>query len=334
MTSSTEWPVAYKQTHMSSTKLRYFKECQRKFYWYFVRLLATKSTSIPLTLGSLFHEGMAVLFKTKNLDEALAVIDTQFSAIRNNFFVSPEDEQYMSYIDIIIKSMLRGYYEQNRTFLPDIEVVAAEQRFSINMEKQKWAYPSVELDTVPYAGTIDLLFRHGNKLYVGEHKTKSQITPNILKYLIFDFQVNMYPVGAHSLFGEWPASTYYNIIRKPGIRLKQNETIQQYYARCEREYIERPDYYFHEEWVPLNKLQIDRAIQDVYIYMQQILDKYINYGADVIDSAFWPRNDDACENWGGCPYFFLCRDGELPHLLNNFKIKECRYPEEEAELIP
>ncbi len=81
-----------------------------------------------------------------------------------------------------------------------------------------------------------------------------------------------------------------------GVRMR--ETPNMYGARIFTDILAEPDKYFAREEIPITDADIDEAMQDA--------DHYSLLINRCRETGYWPKNNDACDDWGGCEYFPLC----------------------------
>ncbi len=126
------------------------------------------------------------------------------------------------------------------------------------------------------------------------------------------------------------------MFRKPGIRVKKNESVEQYLKRLEEDLNERKDWYFVSHRHNFGKQTMANTMNDIE---WEVFDMYAKYSYLSMEQLLcpdcWSRNDRACFNYGVCPYFTLCSNRSRYHLyLRLFQMREIRYDEEQAELSP
>ena len=108
----------------------------------------------------------------------------------------------------------------------------------------------------------------------------------------------------------------YDIIWKPAIRLKKEETAEEFLQRKIDCYKNEPNRYFERLFVYRSEADLKRAM----INLQQ------QFGMLVAAEHFgYPRNESQCEQWGRlCEFFTDCMDGNDPQ---GFQKREEKFPE-------
>ena len=141
-----------------------------------------------------------------------------------------------------------------------------------------------------------------------ENKLVGQITPQKVQRLPLDRQVAIYRYGIWRATGRRVETVRYRWTRKPQIRQKQDETIDEFCERIRQDYVERPDFYLHEE-NPASASDRDmlRVEAELWVWAEQI--------RHAEKQKLYVRNTAHCHEFGGCPYIPICTgDPEAKHL--------------------
>jgi len=104
-----------------------------------------------------------------------------------------------------------------------------------------------------------------NPCWVVERKTTASDISEQSDYwtrLRGDRQVQIYVMGARSI-GFDPESVIYDVARKPAIRQKQTETVDEYADRLLADTRERPDFYFSRREIPIIESDINRVYAEL-----------------------------------------------------------------------
>ena len=140
---------------------------------------------------------------------------------------------------------------------------------------------------------------HPGEVVLGEWKTASIVNQDYIQRLEIDFQVSTYLWAASQLFGEPVRSVVYRVVKKPTIRQRKEESVDEYSERVRLDYLERPDHYFFEELVTRTDEQLERWREQAWAIHQRIM-QIKGGGVPAI------RNTQSCVSRGRCPYFDLC----------------------------
>ena len=140
--------------------------------------------------------------------------------------------------------------------------------------------------------------RFPGEVVLGEWKTASQVGRDYIQRLEIDFQVSTYCWAASRLFGTPVRKVVYRVIKKPTIRQKQTEEVEEYIDRVKEDYLQRQDHYFTEVVVERTDEQLQGWMVQAWETHRRILS--IRKGAPAI------RSTQSCLSRGRCPYFDLC----------------------------
>jgi hypothetical protein len=150
-----------------------------------------------------------------------------------------------------------------------------------------WADPTMTVD--PANCPFELI----------ENKLVGQITPQKVQRLPLDRQVAIYRYGIWRATGRRVETVRYRWTRKPQIRQKQNETIEEYAERIRNDYVERPDFYLVEQEPQFATTgDLLRIEAELWVWAEQI--------RHAERQRLYPRNTAACGDYGGCMYIPVC----------------------------
>ncbi len=156
-----------------------------------------------------------------------------------------QEECYM-----IADSLLRGYLQRyqgdwtgkysfsNPTVKPD-KWLGLEDQF-------KFDYRFEDGLVVPIRGMFDGVFtaKQGTT-WLFETKFLSRVDEEGLEDLLpFNLQVMLYLTALYERSGDKPAGVLYNVVRRPGLRQKKNESLREFSDRILEDVVGRPDHYF------------------------------------------------------------------------------------------
>ena len=195
------------------------------------------------------------------------------------------------------RSLILGYDHRYLDRYRQTEIIAVEPEFKFLLMNPSTSGQSKSFDV---AGKIDAIIREGGQVKVVEHKTSGEsIEPDASYWdcLAMDTQISAYFLGASSL-GHEPEAVVYDVIRKPAIRVKKDESIEQFGDRLAADVIDRPEFYYATRETARLDSDILEYMEDVWAQSQQIL--YF------CNRKIWPRNPSACTTFGICEYFPLC----------------------------
>lgn len=279
-----------------------FLNCRKKFYWTYIRRLTPIKPSVPLLVGSLFHNGLELFYKNKlNIDdyreEVQKALDAQMINIKTD-----EESSRLWQQEAIVMGMLIGYVKRYKK--QDKEkwnIIAPETEFSFKIPESR----------LLFSGKRDLLVSTKNKETVlVEHKTTSKLDASYLSKLPLDNQILCYAYSVLVETKKLPKNIVYNVVQKIGIKQKQNETLQQYYDRVVDEYTNNIQTLFFRELIPVNKSDVMSAADELHKFAREI--------ERAIDEGFFYMNTTQCTMYGMCPYMPLCtkqKDAEYQYSI-------------------
>ncbi len=249
----------------------------------------------------------------------------------------------MNYLDAKCKAILTVYkLKWDRQWRNEFDVIDVESEFTFRLLNPE---TEAESKTFAEAGKIDVLMRRRStgRITVVEHKTTSDQIDAASDYwdrLRMDTQCSKYHLAALNR-GEEFAGIIYDVLRKPlhrplniplldadglkivndaqGQRVKTKsgnkwretadtelgyvlqtrlETPEEFCERMTVALTEKQDEYFAQREVPRLDSDILEFMEDDWAISQQIL--YFR------NRNLWPRNTDACNQFGRCEMFELC----------------------------
>jgi hypothetical protein len=278
--------------------------CPRKHFWAYEIGLRPISSASALRFGSAWHRALEARWQGMGYDDSLE------SAVPDG--VDLDELQIAT-----LGGLLAGYFARYK----DNEIVKsvhAEIEFRQGLSGSR---------TFDVAGKIDGLgILVDERLALIESKTTSDSVEPSSDYwlrLRFNTQVFQYVLAARSL--GWDVSTViYDVTRKPAIRQKQNETVEEFGQRLAEDSISRPEFYFARREVPIleqdlvefqtHRLTLTKLILHCRSAERKLLKR----------EAAWPRNISTW-NCQGCAYNNFCLQSvsvDLDHPPTGFRIGE------------
>lgn len=298
--------------------------CKRLYFWRWIMNIVKNKINLNFWFGSVMHKGLERLTFEKNMDKVIRSMEKESKEASKKYTLDSKTKDEM-YVQLeIAKILVLAYNKRFGKARRKAKILGLEVKFEIELS----------LCPVIFQGTMDGVEERGKKLVLDENKTAARIDNEYIQRLAFDKQINGYAMGCKENFRRYPAECDYIIIRKPSIRQRQTETIDQYLERFENDVDEREDFYFIRETIRFNKKKILSVKNDIE---QEVFDLYTKYdGLDIgelLTPDFWPRNDRQCFNYGACDYLQLCRDPQKFMIyLRSYIMRDIRYDIEWEEL--
>lgn len=281
--------------------------------------LARERVGDALRFGSAFHRGLEARNNGRHIDDAVAVATDGYDTIPT--WADPIQWQQER---AQVAALLR-YYDW-RYSLDDAPVIAAERVFDLPLVNPLTGRRS---RTFRIGGKIDAICEYQGRQIVREYKTCGEsIAPDSGYWLRLrqDPQVTMYVHAAREL-GYDVSGVLYDVVRKPTIRVKMTESIDDYYVRLCADIRERPDYYYQRREVP----RIDADIAEFRAELWQ----QAEHLAQAKARGWWPRN---VGRWTcvGCEFTDPCLQGisvSRHNVPNGFVLLSDVHPELQEEVV-
>jgi len=153
-------------------------------------------------------------------------------------------------------------------------------------------------------GRTDGIYRTGTGgIWLFETKTASQIQDEQMEQrLSFDFQNLFYLTAKAQELGCRIRGVMYNVIRKPLLRQKKQESDADYWQRCADDVASRPDHYYHRFEVVYTKAKQEW-------FQGELLAKLNDFKTWLQGGAPTYRNQNACVGRWACNYLKMCAEG-------------------------
>lgn len=211
--------------------------------------------------------------------------------------LSAEEHELMEVTLALLEAVLPSYFEFNKKDFKKVKWAELEKRFVCDSP-----VPGVQM-----TGRRDGAYWIGKELWLRENKTKARIEEDVLAdTLSFDFQNSFYIYSLVKDYKVWPKGVLYDIIRRPGERQKQGESLNQYKARVEERVRKEPQYYFLRYEVSIPKSEHERFVQE----LANIIKEFKDWTEGKLPTY---RNTSSCiQRFGPCRYLPLCSNGEFP----------------------
>lgn len=215
------------KTILTNSSISAFKSCPKKFYWRYERQIEAKERPEALLLGTAIHGFLE-------------------SHYRQTPFTPPTDLTPKS------QAILKGVQEYYPILFMDdcdlFEPIAVEKVINGEILNPETGRPAREY---AYGGKVDGLvilkkdaesFKEGDLLLL-EHKTTTKVDDAYFERLQLDSQLLLYSLYLSRELGAPIDGTIFNVIQKPTIRQKKNESEEEYCLRI-RMALNWPEQYY------------------------------------------------------------------------------------------
>jgi len=230
-------------------------------------------------MGKVWHKAREALNKGGTIDDAYAAINTAYAA-RPDWI---DDEAWQ-----VEACKLRCGISLVSETVPDRKIIATEQE------------TTGMVGGINFIGIIDCIVEVDGKLYIEEYKTtKSDVSPGseYWEILTMDTQCVGYVTLLKSL-GYDIHGIIYDVWRKPLLRLKKNETLEEYNERVYTTMWEEAEKYYARK--PITILESDEK------RFANTLSKIDNLRSYSQLHNLWYHNEMACKSFGRCEYLPIC----------------------------
>jgi len=320
-----KFPSIRSLTHSSRSL---FANCRKKYYWRYEERLTPIRISIPLTIGSVFHDEMDVFYQNLGHYGEEGIADAQirimhyFHELRRgnegNYLMDWQFET-LANMEAICCGMVAGYirkYEDKdaRRF----KVIEPERAFSVPVAGTDWVS----------RGKIDLLVvakegEHAGSYGIVEHKTASQISVGFVSRIKLDRQTLRYAWAAQKIYSVPVKFVVYNVVKKPAIRQKKKQSREMFIRELEEVYEDEAKY-FYRETIPLTQEHIQLVPDDDVEFVRHI--------EQAQDSNYFYMNTDHCNAYNTmCPYACLCLDGQTKDSMSGYRVRKHLHEELDGE---
>ncbi|NCB75270.1 MAG: hypothetical protein EOM51_11105 [Clostridia bacterium] len=221
-------------TKITSSSLNKFLACQRAYFYRYELGLMPVETAEALSFGKAFHAAMEARNKGMTCEEALA----------DGIIHVAGNEQSAA----TLSGLVYGYFARYK----DDQPLAIKSEINFTHKIGKYGFRA--------AGVIDGLAELNGGYALLEYKTTSQAIDTDSDYWVrlrSNIQLNQY-VDALETLGYPVREIVYDVTRKPAIRPKQNETLEDYSARLFEDCAARPDFYFAQRRVSVLSDDLER----------------------------------------------------------------------------
>ncbi len=252
------------------TTIDTFQTCRRKYYWFAVRHLQTKTKSNALLFGGAIHDALDTHYGEKNMPKAIA-----------NFKETYKDREGDD-----LRTVANGV-----KLLEHYAVVYEKEPFEVlGKPETGFVYPIGE---IMYGGRMDLPVRWDGPIWIVEHKTASVIRAAYFRQFDLEKQVTGYILAAEAFTGEKVMGCLINAL-EPWKELKRPTAKSK-----------KPEDHFVRYPVTRSQMLKDRFKLNVQRLVRDILWCEKNnefYEAEKKEACFYYNYD--------CPYKMLCQFGE------------------------
>jgi hypothetical protein len=236
-------------SQLTTTRLSSYRRCPRQHFYRYEMGLSRIREQAPLRFGAAFHAGLEAYNRGADVDAAIEQATASYEVVPD--WADPLEWQveFQS-----VRQLLAGHFwrypRADSHGERDLSFLEVERCFNVPLVNPDTGASS---RTFSLAGKIDAIVRLADgRLAVLEYKTAGEDIGADSDYwlrLRCDPQISQYVLAARAI-GYDVATVIYDVTRKPTIRLRKNETSDEYAARLLADIGDRPDYYYARREVP------------------------------------------------------------------------------------
>ncbi len=291
--------VGERKRKLSFSSIDCFLDCRRSFWYSRIERYEIIMPNLNFFIGNLIHKGVELLFKKEKrwLDIINKEYKTMKMVLRSKYPLTYTQEEELIKIQIIVEGMLKGYLKHYKDKISKTKHIEKEMVIVVPL-KQGYRFKI----------KFDNLIEVKNKYYIHELKTKRSIDVSAVKAIKNDLQTNIYYHFANKSGKIKVSGILYDIIKKPSIRQKKQETKTGYLHRLKKYYdVDDVSQVFYSEYIEKPIISENNIFNTVFGVIKDleacknIKDFYKNY--------------KYCYVYGRCDYYRMCILGEKPDYL-------------------
>lgn len=294
----------------SGSSLSVWRTCRKRYEFEYERKLSLKGYSSALGLGSMVH---------KFIEGFHLGVDPLILARQEAGAFMEKHPDHVTTVQEDLKKAI-AMFNAWRDYWATVDSYSFAQKDLefIDVEAE-WAYPVNMGPDLVHAGKRDGYLKHKKlgKHFLYELKTAALGgEDNYIHRLKLDHQISA-NILALKKAGKPVDGVFYDVIFKPAIRLKKNETADEFVERYGQVMRDEPALYFKRVLVDRLPATLEEYERETVVQMSEINGGALRY-----------RNTSACMKFGSlCPFFNLCMDPGVAELENEFTKRTNKFPE-------
>lgn len=245
---------------ITQSGLENFLACREQFALGYIEGWTSRAFSTPLEFGSLFHFMLEKIGTAPPEDIAREVCKSYHDARKKTLKGDHGDLQLALTNAETLFPLYVAYYQERDSKLQWLQrehVFKIDHWFTIPNRDPQFQ------QKITLTGMRDGEYRNiFGGLGLFETKTKSNIDDIAIQDgLRADLQTMLYLLSLRREYREEPSEILYNVVRRPQLRLKVNETLVEYGKRLREDISSRPDWYFRSYEVTVSPGDIDCFVE-------------------------------------------------------------------------
>jgi hypothetical protein len=286
-TSKKRKPLWTPEEGVTQSAIGKFLQCPEQFSLEYIEGVTTTRFQIPLEFGSIWHLCLEHQFDgdaTKTCER----ITREYREKKVPNLKVPADREALDIALTQIRTIFPIYCDYWSKKDREITWVKREEKF-------RFPHTLPSGKTIDLRGMRDGVFRNKNgTLGLFETKTKSNIDETAIADTIrSDMQTLLYCYSLQRDYGEDPSNIIYNVVRRPGLKFRKDDTLPLYAERLAAEVNKKPDYYFIRWNIDVLPSDISRFVETT---LNPVLERFLHWWGSVSLDPF---------NRFQSPYHFL-----------------------------
>ena len=251
---------------LTSSRLATLRSCPRRHYYRYELGLSRIRSTDALRFGAAFHKGLEAHNSGHDAASAIEQATAGYEVVPD--WIDPVE---WAVERETVRQLLAGHFWRYGN--DNLQFVAVEKVFQTPLLNPGSGHAS---RLFLMAGKIDGIVKlPDGRLAILEYKTAGEdIGPDAGYWLRLrcDPQISMYVLGARAMGYEQVSTVIYDVTRKPTIRLRKDESPEQYGVRLLADIGDRPDYYFARREVPRLEDELAEFRLELWQQAQQLRD--------------------------------------------------------------
>ena len=284
------------------SSLTTFANCERKFYWRYIKQITPRTKAHALHFGQVIHTCLEKLYRGATVEQV------------GDWLMAAHNRGDIEAVDLWKANAMIGGYVARWGRDPEWKILAVEQV----IDPQKIVNPRTKrsLRTFDFSGKIDLVLeKPDGSLWILDHKTAASINGAYLDRIWLDWQTALYAYFVEQIYQREVTGVIFNILEKPQLRQykasksrRVAETDEQYQCRLiEWAFDQR---HYHREKIYLERWRIDQVPIQLIERAKQL--------QDTRRRGRWPQNFGHCYSYNRlCGYHALCASNNSRAVLQS-----------------
>lgn len=286
-----------KPLFVSYSSMNAFRKCPRFYYWKHIRRLEKRTFKLPFIVGRIMHHGIQTLLSAP--EKATKAIQKKYKeeaqVARKEFQLSPIQEDDLAAQEYSTVGMLEAYRKKYAKFLQNSTHVHTELALRYVLNK-----------SVTVVGKIDNILQNQSLRWIWELKNLKSLDMDRISGIKTDPQTALY-YEVHNRLAKPKdrlGGILYQIIRKPSIRQKNNESRREFLVRLQEWYTSSEGgMKFHLERTKGSFIAGEAIMNTIEKVSEQML-------SCKTQDDYYQDFSRCISDWDQCQFYGLCHGNE------------------------